>query len=196
MQTTEVTQGQWKSVMGSNPSRFINCGDDCPVENISLEDAQKFIERLNLNENTNQYRLPTEAQWEYAARAGSTTALANGHLSVTSCHLLDTNLNAMGWYCGNSGWKTHQVAQKQINAWGLYDMHGNVEELCSDWYDGSTYPDKPVTDPMGPSEGIWRVSRGGNYWSQSAQYCRSAERSYFGNSNSTNGLRLSRTLKP
>jgi formylglycine-generating enzyme required for sulfatase activity len=154
LQTTEVTQGQWKAVMGSNPSYFSSCGDDCPVEQVSWEDAQAFIEKLNLHENANRYSLPTEAQWEYAARAGSTTALANGNLVETNCSL-DTNLNAMGWYCGNGDDKTHPVAQKQPNSWGLYDMHGNVWEWCQDWY--GSYPDISVTDPGG---GIIRLDPG------------------------------------
>jgi formylglycine-generating enzyme required for sulfatase activity len=194
LQTTEVTQGQWKAVMGSNPSDFSSCGDDCPVEQVSWEDAQAFIEKLNQHENANRYSLPTEAQWEYAARAGSTTALANGNLVETNCSL-DTNLNAMGWYCGNADSKTHQVAQKQPNAWGLYDMHGNVYEWCQDWYD--SYPDISVTDPGGASSGSSRVLRGGS-WSYYALSCRSAKRSndYPGRRNSIFGLRLSRTLKP
>ncbi|KPA17999.1 Sulphatase-modifying factor domain protein, partial [Candidatus Magnetomorum sp. HK-1] len=133
MQTTEVTQGQWKAIMGNNPSYFSNCGDNCPVEYVSWNDAQEFIQKLNQKEG-DTYRLPTEAEWEYAARAGSTTALANGNLVEKDCNL-DVNLNAMGWYCGNSNSETHQVAQKQANAWGLYDMHGNVWEWCNDWYD-------------------------------------------------------------
>jgi formylglycine-generating enzyme required for sulfatase activity len=194
LQTTEVTQGQWKAVMGSNPSNFSSCGDNCPVEQVSWEDAQEFIEKLNLHETANRYQLPTEAQWEYAARAGSTTALANGNLVETSCGM-DTNLNAMGWYCGNADSKTHPVAQKQANAWGLFDMHGNVWEWCSDWY--GSYPDISVTDPGGASSGSIRVIRGGS-WSNNAQYCRSAERLYDspGYRFYRIGLRLSRTLKP
>jgi len=123
MQTTEVTQGQWRAVMGSNPAYFQNCGDDCPVEQVSWDDIQTFIAVLNTR-GEGIYRLPTEAEWEYAARAGSTAALANGGTTVTDCSY-DQNLDAMGWYCGNAASKTHPVAQKQPNAWGLYDMHGN-----------------------------------------------------------------------
>jgi formylglycine-generating enzyme required for sulfatase activity len=193
-QTTEVTQGQWKAVMEINPSHFSSCGDNCPVENVSWEDAQVFIEKLNLHENTNLYHLPTEAQWEYAARAGSNTALANGNLVETDCNL-DSNLNAMGWYCGNSDSKTHSVAQKIANAWGLYDMHGNVAEWCSDW--AGVYPYISATDPRGPCSGSYRVIRG-SAWNYYAQYCRSAGR--YGVSPETSskdiGLRLSRSLKP
>ncbi|MBF0225151.1 MAG: SUMF1/EgtB/PvdO family nonheme iron enzyme [Desulfobacterales bacterium] len=173
MQTTEVTQGQWKAIMGSNPSNFINCGDDCPVENVNWNDCQQFIDRLNRTEAVNIYRLPTEAEWEYSCRAGSTTALANGSISVTNCDY-DSNLDMMGWYCNNSNSASHLIKQKQANAWGLHDMHGNVREWCSDWY-GSYSPDA-LTDPTGPNSGSYRVIRGGA-WAILAQYCRSAARS-------------------
>ncbi len=183
MQTTEVTQGQWHEVMGSTPSHFKNCGDNCPVENVSWDDAQKFIRKLNQREGTNKYRLPTEAEWEYACRAGSLTAFANGSITETLCGH-DPNLDAMGWYCGNSGeWpqgccgepdrRTHPVAQKKTNAWGLYDMHGNVGEWCQDWY--GNYPSGHVTDPAGPSSGQYRVLRGGS-WRIDAWFSRSAYR--------------------
>jgi len=189
LQTTEVTQGQWKAIMGSNPSHFSSCGDNCPVDSVTWEAALEFIEKLNLYENANRYKLPTEAQWEYAARAGSTTALANGNLVEIGCGL-DTNLDAIGWYCGNSDSKTHPVAQKQANAWGLFDMHGNIWEWCSDWY--GAYPDTSVTDPEGPSSGSGRVGRGGSYGFY-AQHSRSADRYGHGNNNDNVGLRLLRT---
>ncbi|MFC1816055.1 formylglycine-generating enzyme family protein [Thermodesulfobacteriota bacterium] len=113
--------------MGSNLSYFKNCGDDCPVENVSWSDAQEFIRKLNQRESSGTYRLPTKAEWEPAARAWSDTAFANGGISELKCGY-DNNLDAMGWYCGNANRKTHAVAQKQPNAWGLYDMHGNVWE--------------------------------------------------------------------
>jgi len=176
IQTTVVTQKQWKAVMGSNPSLFYNCGDDFPVTNVSWIDAQEFIEKLNLHENENRYTLPTEAQWEYAARAGSTSALANGNL-VGRYHDLDNNLNAMGWYRLNSGGKTHPVAQKNANAWGLYDMHGNVWEWCNDCYD--SYSTNSVTDPEVTSSDDFKIRnkviRGGSY-RDSAENCRSAVR--------------------
>ncbi len=173
MQTTEVTQGQWRAVMGSNPSYFTGCGDNCPVESVSWYDVQDFISRLN-EKGEGTYRLPSEAEWEYAARAGSTTAFANGGISVTdwSCNN-DPNLSAMGWYCGNSGNTTHSVAQKKANSWGLYDMHGNVWEWCQDWY--GDYPVGAVTDPSGPGTGSYRVVRGGG-WDCYAYFCRSALR--------------------
>jgi len=160
MQTTEVTQGQWRAVMGTNPSKFSNCGDNCPVESVSWDDAQGFIRKLNQKENTNKYCLPTEAQWEYAARAGTTGAYAG-------------NLDSMGWHSNNSGSRTHPVAQKQSNAWGLYDMHGNVWEWVQDRK--GDYPTNSATDPTGSSSGSIRVSRGG-CWNFHARYCRSAIR--------------------
>jgi len=190
MQTTEVTQGQWRAVMGSNPAYFQNCGDDCPVEQVSWDDIQTFIAVLNTR-GEGIYRLPTEAEWEYAARAGSTTALANGDITVTD-RSYDPNLDAVGWYGYNScvsytggyncsSWGgscstcgTNPVAQKHPNAWGLYDMHGNVWEWCQDWY--ATYPSGSVTDPAGPTSGSFRVLRGG-CWFISAGRCRSAYRS-------------------
>ena len=121
----EVTQGQWEAVMGSNPSRFDGCGPDCPVENVSWDDVQEFIRRLNAREGGNRYRLPTEAEWEYAARAGT-----NGdHYG---------NLAAIAWHEDNSGNRTHPVGRKAPNEWGLYDMLGNVWEWVEDWYGG--YP--------------------------------------------------------
>ncbi|MBW2633820.1 MAG: SUMF1/EgtB/PvdO family nonheme iron enzyme, partial [Deltaproteobacteria bacterium] len=158
MQTTEVTQGQWQAVMGSNPSSFDSCGSDCPVEMVSWNDIQIFLSNLNaIGEGT--YRLPTEAEWENTARAGSITALANGNISVTDCSY-DENLDALGWYCYNSNSATHIVAQKIANDWGLYDMHGNVYEWCQDWY--GAYPSTPVTDPTGSASGSERVIRGGS----------------------------------
>ena len=180
MQTTEVTQGQWKAVMGSNPSHFKNCGDDCPVESISWNDVQDFIRKLNQQEGKNRYRLPTEAEWEYSGRSGSTTAFANGGIGKTDCSY-DPNLDAIGWYCGNSEQKTHPVAQKQANRWGLYDMHGNVWEWCRDWYDKEYYKKceagGAIEDPVGPEEGSIRVLRGGG-WSYYGQFCRSADRTF------------------
>lgn len=172
MQTTEVTQGQWQAVMGENPSHFRDCGETCPVEMVSWYDTQRFIARLNAMEGSHTYRLPTEAEWEYTARSGSQTALSNGILTVTGC-AYDAKLDRIGWYCGNSGYKSHPVAQKQSNSWGLYDMHGNVWEWCQDWY--GDYPTGPVTDPQGPASGLIRVNRGGSWW-WFARFCRSANR--------------------
>ncbi len=192
MQTTEVTQGQWKAVMGGNPSYFKSCGDDCPVEQVSFKDVQEFIQRLNQKEGTNKYRLPTEAEWEYASRAGTETALANGRISELDCDY-DANLDAMGWYCGNADKTTHRVTQKKANRWGLYDMHGNVWEWCQDRK--GDYPSGHVTDPKGLSSGPYRVSRGGSYGG-SAGSCRSANRNGDspGNQISNLGFRLVKDL--
>ena len=175
MQTTEVTQGQWAAVMGSNPSYYSQCGDNCPVEYVSWYDVQDFIAALN-SRGEGTYRLPTEAEWEYAARAGSTTAFANGDITVTHYGFFrcghDPNLDAIGWYCGNSGpGGKRPVAQKLPNAWGLYDMHGNVWEWVQDWY--GSYPTTGITDPTGPETGSTGVIRGG-YWGNPAWTCRSA----------------------
>jgi len=165
---TEVTQGQWEAVMGSNPSKFK--GRDLPVESVSWDDAMSFCRKLTERERSAgrlasgyAYTLPSEAQWEYACRAGTTGAYAG-------------DLDSMGWYDGNSGGKTHAVGTKRANGWGLYDMHGNVWEWCSDWY--RAYPSGYVVDPTGASSGPFRVFRGGS-WFSNASYCRSANRSGF-----------------
>ncbi len=165
MQTTEVTQGQWKQVMGRNPSNFTNCGDDCPVESVSWNDVQIFINKLNRMEKTVTYRLPIEAEWEYAARAGTTTEYSFGNS--------EDNLATYAWYDKNAGNQTHPVGQKMPNAWGLYDMHGNVWEMCQDWK--KDYPPGSVMDPTGPKLGGFRVDRGGS-WGNGASFCRSAYR--------------------
>lgn len=151
MQTTEVTQGQWKKVMGSNPSMFKACGDDCPVENISWVDVQEFVRCLNQKEGANKYRLPTEAEWEFACRTGSAVKDARG--------AKEDEFGDYAWYDANSDRKTHPVARKKPNAWGLYDMYGNVLEWCQDWYDD--YPKGKVIDPKGPVSGQHKVLRGG-----------------------------------
>jgi len=174
MQTTPVTQGQWEAVMGNNPSRLSNCGYDCPVESVSWIMAQDFITALNQQQGTTGYVLPTEAQWEYAARAGSTTAFANGQIAETGSGY-DPVLDSMGWYAYNSNLLLHPVAQKAPNAWGLYDMHGNVWEWVADRY--GTYPSSAVTDPTGQSYGNNRVMRGGSCYDL-AKHCRSAHRHY------------------
>jgi formylglycine-generating enzyme required for sulfatase activity len=175
MQITEVTQSQWKAVMGKNPSLFLDCGDDCPVEGVSWLDAQDFIEELNAT-GEGTYRLPTEAEWEYACRAGTTTAFANGEITEIinppPCNY-DPVLNDIGWYCDNANNQTYPVAQKEPNAWGLYDMHGNVFEWCQDWF--GYYPAGPVTDPINERVNNDKILRGGA-WYSSPTYCRSATR--------------------
>jgi formylglycine-generating enzyme required for sulfatase activity len=161
----EVTQAQWTVVMGNNPSKFK--GRDNPVEEVSWEDAQAFIKRLNQKEGHNRYRLPTEAEWEYAARAGTTGAYSFGD---------DANsLGRYAWYLDNSGKKTHPVGRKEANAWGLCDMHGNVREWVLDWFDD--YSSAGTPDPGEPSPGGSRVYRGGG-WKDCARLCRAASRSW------------------
>ena len=160
----EVTQGEWEAVMGANPSHFKSCGARCPVESVSWEDVQGFIQKLNEDEREagsgNRYRLPTEAEWEYAARAG-TTGVRHGELDL------------IAWYESNSGGRTHPVGGKRANGWGLHDMLGNVWEWTADWY--GDYPSGLVTDPRGPSTGSYRVGRGG-CWDRYAGGVRSASR--------------------
>jgi formylglycine-generating enzyme required for sulfatase activity len=174
---------------------------------LSWSDAIEFIKQLNKIHDQHLFSLPTEAQWEYAARAGSTTAFANGNITELGCDR-DPNLDTMGWYCGNSavtysgcynaaGWGgsecagTHPVAQKDPNNWGLFDMHGNVWEWCQDWYED--YNLKELRDPKGPEGGSFRVVRGGG-WVGSARFCRSSDRDGLGAGGRYNyiGLRLVR----
>ncbi len=175
----EVTQAQWKAVMRSNPSKFID--NNNPVEGINWEDAMSFCRALTKQEQAlgrllegYQYILPTSAQWEYACRAGTTTALNSGkNLSnAEKCPEMDE----VGWYKYNSKGRTHPVGQKKPNAWGLYDMHGNVFEWCYDW--AVDYPDGALTDPITvhePNDKLaWhRILRGG-CWFHDAEICRSA----------------------
>ena len=173
IQTTEVTQGQWRRVMGNNPSSFKNCGDDCPVENVSWKDVQEFIRKLNQMEGIDRYRLPTEAEWEYACRAGTTTPFYTGTCISTEQANYDGDYPMPGCPRGEHRKKTLRVGSFQPNSWGLYDMHGNVWEWCQDWKGG--YPSGQLTDPKGPSSGKYRVLRGG-YWYRYAWLCRSANR--------------------
>ena len=159
----EVTQGEWEAVMGSNPSEFDECGTRCPVDSVSWEDVQEYIRRLNERESGSgyEYRLPTEAEWEYAARAG-TAGARHGEL------------DEIAWHSGNSGLMAHPVGQKGANAWGLHDMLGNVWEWTANWV--YAYPrGGAVTDPQGPDRGSYRVVRGGS-WSNPAMFARSASR--------------------
>ena len=188
----EVTQRQWRTVMESNPSKFV--GDDLPVEQVSWEDAMEFCRKLTERERNAErlpsgyeYTLPTEAQWEYACRAGTTSSLNNGK-NVSSAEVREKgvcdNLDEVGWYWMNGGMKnwnggddpaicTHPGGQKKPNNWGLYDMHGNVCEWCLDWV--GDYQTSSVTDPKGSNTSKFRVLRGGG-WSSFPRYCRSANR--------------------
>lgn len=165
MQKTEVTQGQWKALIGSNPSKFKGCGEDCPVETITWNDAQHFIDKLNQKESGRRYRLPTGAQWEYAARTGTQAPYYTGDT--------EADLDRAGWYIINAYKAPHPVARKEPNSWGLYDTHGNVWEWCQDWY--GQYTKESAMDPSGPPSGSFRVLRGGS-WSDPAWNCRAALR--------------------
>ena len=177
----EVTQAQWQSVMGSNPSRF-KC-QQCPVEKVSWDDVQDFIRKLNRRSGL-QYRLPTEAEWEYACRSGGRAQTYCGGNSIGS----------VAWYGDNSSGKTHPAGQKQANSLGLHDMSGNVWEWVSDWNDGDYYQQSPKNDPKGPSGGSKRVRRGGS-WDFRASFARSAFRYYVspGHRSINLGFRLART---
>jgi len=169
---TEVTQGQWQAVMGNTPSDFK--GDDLPVEMMSWNDAAAFCEKFNEMKRDTltagyHYTLPTEAQWEYACRAGTTTRFSYGNDTEYS------QLGSYAWNKANSSSKTHPVAEKLPNGLGLYDMHGNVWEWCLDWY--GDYQGGSITDPQGPQSGPDRVYRGG-CWRDSARLCRSANRNW------------------
>jgi formylglycine-generating enzyme required for sulfatase activity len=196
----EVTQGQWKRVMGNNPSYFQNCGENCPVEQVSWNDVQDFIKKLCELEKVNpcKYRLPTEAEWEYAARAGATTELYNGKLENNG-FFESKNLDRIGWFAGNAkatyggGYSirdlgkidglefykdaphqfvgTQVVGKKEPNAWGLYDMIGNVWEWNEDWYVEKYYDKTPLLDPKGADKGEFRSLRGGS-WNDVARFSR------------------------
>jgi formylglycine-generating enzyme required for sulfatase activity len=188
---TPVTQGQWQRVMGDNPSSFKECGEDCPVEMVSWEDAQRFISRLNQMEGTAGYRLPSEAEWEYAARAGNESEFFFSDDAG--------RLGEFAWYSANSGNKTHAVSQKKSNAWSLYDMAGNAWEWVEDdWH--ATYDGAPIDGSaawIDKKRGTSRVVRGGG-WGVLARYCRSSAR-YYGNATARTshvGFRLVKSFGP
>jgi formylglycine-generating enzyme required for sulfatase activity len=214
----EVTQAEWQAVMGWNQSYA--SGANRPVETVTWFDAISYCNLRSAGDGLdsvyvmtgrwydgvhitgagsltcdwakNGYRLPTEAEWEYVCRAGTSAAFCNGSITNTDCTPLDPNLDLVGWYCGNAGNTTHDVGGKAANAGGLHDMHGNVSEWCWDCY--GDYPTDPGTDPVGLSSGSYRVTRGG-CWSNYARICRSAVRG-FGYPHVSNrfiGLRVART---
>jgi formylglycine-generating enzyme required for sulfatase activity len=158
----EVTQGEWKKVMGNNPSNFGNCGEDCPVEQVSWNDIQDYIEKLCKREKQSpcKCRLPTEAEWEYSARADSSTRSPTGG---SKYYWGDSINDEYLWYDGNSGNTTHPVGKKMPNSWGLYDMSGNAWEWVGDWYDNSYYKNSPSADPKGANSGEYRSLRGGSW---------------------------------
>jgi formylglycine-generating enzyme required for sulfatase activity len=217
----EVTQSEWQAVMGWDDSLFH--GADHPVEQVTWYDCIRYCNLRSAREGLdsvyvmtdrlyaglhistatvaapnwrrNGYRLPTEAEWEHACRAGSITAFSNGPITYAgvNCHG-DPGLDQVGWYCGNSSYTTHDVKEKPPNAHGLYDMHGNVWEWCWDQWDGSDYGSAPVTDPTGMTSGHDHVPRGGG-WNYIARDCRCASRGKFWPMTSywALGLRVART---
>ncbi|SDT98151.1 formylglycine-generating enzyme family protein [Desulfobacula phenolica] len=195
MGETEVTQGQWEKLVGFNPSSFSKLGKSFPIDTVSWNDCMEFIRVLNKWEATDKYRLPTEAEWEYACRAGSTSAFSNGPITTFSCNEPEPAIVNMAWYCYNSGlaspardFKPHPVKTKAPNKWGLYDMHGNVQEWVLDsckWRDilrarvgavTTTYKNN-IVDPLNKT-GKHKIIRGGG-WYQTSKYQRSAYRSYY-----------------
>lgn len=158
----EVTQGQWKAIMWNNPSDFKDCGDNCPVERVSWNDIQDFINKLNQKMKDNpqapfikgEFRLPTEAEWEYTARSGGKNEKYSG----------GNDIDSVAWYTSNSGSKTHPVGQKAPNGLGIYDMSGNVWEWVNDRYSSSYYSESPRNNPKGPNSSSDRVIRGGSWF--------------------------------
>ncbi|MBT5304775.1 MAG: formylglycine-generating enzyme family protein [Candidatus Scalindua sp.] len=183
---TEVTQKQWEGIIGNNPSKF-QCGE-CPVERVSWNNVQDFIKKLNEKTGRN-YRLPTEAEWEYAARSGGWKEQWAGTNDKDK-------IEEYTWYGFTAEGRTHAVAQKTPNGIGLYDMMGNVWEWCSDWYDKKYYETSPSKDPQGPSDGKNRVLRGGG-WRSKDKGLRTTDRNYFVPTSkkfSDIGFRLARDL--
>ena len=162
----KVTQEQWQAVVGDNPSHFK--GPKNPVETVSWDDCRKFLETLNKKLGGGRFSLPTEAQWEYASSTGKNTMYCFGND--------ESQLGEYAWYDKNSGDKTHPVGEKKPNAWGLYDVYGNVCEWCQDWYHGDYYKESPVDDPGGAKTGSVRVFRGSS-WLSYPWVCRSGYRS-------------------
>ena len=187
MQTTEVTQGQWQKIMGSNPSGFPK-GDDYPVETISWHQAHHFIDKINeQNKGPFHFRLPTDAEWEYACRSGGKQERFAG----------GNNVDTLGWYTQNSGYATHPVGGKSPNGLGLLDMSGNVFEWCQDWYASDAYRSHEQMNPVYSVAGSLRVVRGGS-WGDDKKRLRCTARSTGKpeKGNEVVGLRLVKTELP
>ena len=178
LSATEVTQSQWEALMGAAPSHFHSCGLTCPVENVSWHGAVAFLNAMSARDGYQEcydstfafegldctgYRLPTEAEWEYAARAGTTTALHNGDIIEAGCVAPDPTADVISWHCGNSNATPHPVGEKIPNPWGLFDIHGNVFEWVHDWFGADYYLTSPLEDPLGPAVGTERIARGGAF---------------------------------
>lgn len=193
MGETEVTQGLWKAVMGNNPSFFKQCGDNCPVEQVSWDEVQKFIKALNQEVPGGGFRLPSEAEWEYVCRAGTKTPFSFGKCLSSEQANYDGGHPLTGCAMGEFQKQTVPVASYPPNPWGLYDMHGNVWEWCRDFYSGKAYREHQSSDPVYMGMGPYRSFRGGG-WRSYARTCRSASRSGYpsGDSYRYLGFRLAR----
>jgi len=178
-----VTQAEYQRVMGLNPSAYQQSGATAPVDSVSWNEAVEFCRKLSASSAEQAagraYRLPTEAEWEYACRAGTETRYSFGDAVG--------ELGDYAWHSGNSDWITHPVGLKKPNAWGLCDMHGNVWEWCGDWYEAAYYNSSPADDPRGPAGGSFRVARGGS-WSGGASRCRSSCRNWVAPDHRGDGL--------
>ena len=191
MQTTEVTRQQWLKVMGRIPPGLQPGGEDLPVSRVTWTQTQRFIYLLNQREKTDVYRLPSEAEWEFACRAGTVTSFSNGGAARAGCDY-DAIVDPIGWFAGNSVNRPQAVAQKLPNPWGLYDMHGNVWEWCLDYYArrhtiNATDTILTVMDPKGPGTGYGRVFRGGGF-NFPAHCSRSANRKWVAEHFKSNNL--------
>ena len=175
IQTTEITQQQWIQAMGSNPAKYQNGNLSLPVEYVSWNEVDAFIKRVRELTQSSAYRLPREAEWEYACRAGTTTAFAFGNCLKTNQANFDGSNPSLGCPKGQYRRRTMPVASFSPNAWGVYDMHGNVWEWCDDWYGSRSSNKRALIDPRGPKTGRKRVIRGGS-WDFMAHDCRSANR--------------------
>ncbi len=186
----EITQKQYETIVGTNPS--LNKGDYFPVENVNWYEAINFCNKLStkdgltqcysidgtkisINWEANGWRLPTEAEWEYAAKAGAINDYFTGNLVNNDCLPLDDNLDKIGWYCGNAGGKSNLVGQKMPNPFGVYDMNGNVWEWCWDIFSSSYYTTEAKTDPKGAESGTNHSLRGGS-WYNTSKFCRTSNR--------------------
>jgi len=178
--------------MGTNPSKFKTADGRAPIEQVSWNDAVQFCRRLSQLPQEKAaghvYKLPSEAQWEYACRAGTTTQYYFGNDA--------TRLAEYAWWKENSGGTTHPVGQKKPNAWGLYDMHGNMWEWCADWFGEGYYKQSPPNDPTGAPSGAWRVLRGGSFDVDDPDLFRCAFRYSCHPDRRSDGFRVSRTLTP